>query len=173
MIANYPTLSPSMRAMAARFANVYGVEREDTIQQLELIAIEFSGDYDAGRGSRRETFLLGKLEGWCKRMRAQMRCGVELDNEEEAVDAVEAAIVAARAGAKIPDWRVRGDEEADERIAVLPEHLRKFAQRVARGASCEEAAVDLGLTGRRARQAVAEIVAFFTECTTGAQPSLF
>lgn len=175
MIANYPTLSPRLRAMAARMARQAGIEISDAHQQLELIAIEFAGDFDAGRGASRETYYIKKLDAWIKQQRAGMRFGVALDDEEVS-DAAEAEAAAAIAGIRsggVAEWRVRSDEEAAERIAVLPEHLRKFAQRVALGATCQEAAVDLGLTDRRARQAVAEIVAFFTVCTTGAQPSLF
>lgn len=173
MNASYPPLSPRVCAMAARMARLANIEISDAHQQLELIAIEFAGDYDAGRGAGRETFFLNKLAVWIKQQRAAMRFGVELDDEEvsDAAEA-EAAIASARAGG-VADWRVRSDEEAAERIAILPEHLKKFAQRIVEGASCAKVAEELGLTNRRARQAVAELVEFFTANTTGAQPSLF
>lgn len=173
--ARYPTLTAKMLAMSARFARKYDLDIDDVRQELEIIKIKFAGSYDAGRGATRETYFLNKLEMRCVQMRAEMRFGVALDDEEVS-DAAEAEAAAAIAGIRsggVAEWRVRSDEEAAERIAILPDHLRKFAQRVALGATCQEAAVDLGLTDRRARQAVAEIVAFFTVCTTGAQPSLF
>lgn len=174
MNARYPDMSDLQLAMTARFANKYKLDTADVRQELEIIKIECAGSYDAGRGSARETYYLRELENRCKRTRAQTRHGVALDDEEVSGDAAEAeaAIARARAGG-VADWRVRSDEEAAERIAVLPEHLRKFAQRIVEGCSCKKAAEELGLTDRRGRQAVVELVEFFSANTTGAQPSLF
>lgn len=166
----HPNLSPKMRAIAARFANKFGLEKEDALQELEAIRIKHAGNYDAGRGASRETYYLSKLEGWCKEQRSQARFGVELDEEES--DHAESMIASATTGAQIAAWRMHSDIDVDERAGLLPAHLRPFAQRFLSGLSCKEVAEELGLTDRRARQAVDEIVAFFSVCT-GAQPSLF
>lgn len=164
--------SPRMRAMAVRMARQAGIEISDAHQQLELIAIEHAGSFDAGRGASRETYYLRKLDSWIKQQRAGMRFGVALDDDESAVEAVESAISAARAGASVADWRMHSDVDVNERVGVLPDHLRGFAQRFVAGLSCKEVAAELGLTDRRAQQAVAEIVAFFGN-NNSTQPSLF
>lgn len=171
MSANHPNLSPKMRAMAARLANKFGLEKEDVLQELEAIRIEHAGNYDLGIGASRETYYLSKLQGWCKGQRSEARFGFELDDEEKS-DHVEAMIAGAAAGGEIAPSRFASDVDVDERIAILPDHLRAFGQRFVAGMSCKEAADDLGMTDRRARQVVEEIVAFFSVCTASAQPSL-
>lgn len=168
----HPNLSPKMRAMAARFANRFCLEKEDALQELEAIRIEHAGNYDAGRGASRETYYLSKLEGWCKEQLSQARFGVELDEEEES-DRAESMIAGATTGAQVAAWRMHSDIDVNERAGLLPAHLRPFAQRFLSGLSCKDVAAELGLTDRRARQVVEEIVAFFSVCTAGAQPSLF
>lgn len=167
----HPNLSPKMCAMAARFANKFGIEKEDVLQELEAISIQYADNYNAGRGATRQTYYLSKLEGWCKGQRSQARFGFELDEEES--DHAESMIAGAATGAQIAAWRMHSDIDVNERIGILPEHLRSFAQRFVEGLSCKEVAEDLGLTDRRARQTVAEIVDFFTVFPGGAQPSLF
>lgn len=167
----HPNLSPKMRAIAARFANRFALEKEDVLQELEAIRIEHAGNYDAGRGAGRETYYLSKLEGWCKEQRSQARFGLELDGEES--DYAESMIAGATTGAQVAAWRMHSDIDVNERAGLLPAHLRPFAQRFLSGLSCKDVARDLGLTDRRARQKVAEIVEFFSVRATGAQPSLF
>lgn len=174
MNARHPDLSDLQLAISARFANKYKLDTDDVRQELEIIKIECAGSFDAGRGTARESYYLKELENRCKRMRSQTRYGVELDSEEvsDAAQAeAEAAIANAKAGG-VAGWRVRSDEEAAERVDVLPEHLRAFGQRFAAGMSCKEAAEELGLTDRRARQVVEEIVEFFAD-NSSSQPSLF
>ena len=168
--ARYPNISRRMLAIAAKKARDAGIDVDDAHQELSLIAIENECNYDAGRGVARENYYIECLKIWILRQRSQTRHGVCLDDQES--DVAEATIAGAAAGGEIAPSRFASDVDVDERIAILPDHLRVFGQRFVAGMSCKEAADDLGMTDRRARQVVEEIVEFFAS-NSSFQPSRF
>lgn len=177
----HPTLSRKLLATAARKARQAGVEVEDARQQMEEIALRHESDYDAGRGATRETYYLNKLDQWLKEQRSQMRFGVELDRdgEEEDYGAAQAAqfeIEQLREEDALSvdhGWRDLSDEEVDARLQSFTQQNRRIAAMIIRGKSTEEAAEVLGLTARRVRQVVEEIVALFSAGVVPTQPTLF
>lgn len=164
--SRYPAISARMRAMAHRFAKIYELEAADLQQQLYIIIVENEANYDAGRGASRETYLINCLENYCKQERARQRFGVELDRdgEEEDNGAAQSAqfeIEQLREEDALSvdhGWRDLGDADVDARLQGFTQQNRRIAALIIRGKSTEEAAEALGLTARRVRQVIEEIV---------------
>lgn len=177
----HPTLSRKLLATAARKARQAGVEVDDAHQQMEEIVLAHESDYDAGRGATRETFYLNKLDQWLIRQRSQMRFGTELDREADEGD-YDAAQTAQFEIEQLREedaltvdhgWRDLSDEDVDARLQSFTQQNRRIAAMIIRGKSVEEAAEALGLTARRVRQVVQEIVETFRGGFVPTQPTLF
>lgn len=179
--SRYPAISARMRAMAHRFAKIYELEAADLQQQLYIIIVENEANYDAGRGASRETYLINCLENYCKQERARQRFGVELDRdgEEEDNGAAQSAqfeIEQLREEDALSvdhGWRDLGDADVDARLQGFTQQNRRIAALIIRGKSTEEAAEALGLTARRVRQVIEEIVDLFSAGAVPVQPTLF
>lgn len=167
--SRYPAISHKMRAMAHRFAKLYELEVSDLLQQLYIIIVENRANYDAGRGATRETYFINCLENHCKQERSRQRFGVELDRhvqEEDngASELAQAEIAALREEEALTvdnGWRDLSDEDVDARLQSFTQQNRRIAAMIIRGKSAEEAADALGLTARRVRQVIREIVEIF------------
>lgn len=177
----HPTLSRKLLATAARKARQAGVEVDDAHQQMEEIVLAHESDYDAGRGATRETFYLNKLDQWLIRQRSQMRFGTELDREADegdygAAQAAQFEIEQLREEDALTvdhGWRDLSDADVDARLQGFSQQNRRIAALIVRGKSAEEAAEALGLTARRVRQVVEEIVELFSAGSVPVQPTLF
>lgn len=158
-----------MQAMARRYAKIYELDAADVLQDLYIIIVENEGSYDAGRGASRETFLLNQLKWKCVQARSQMRFGVELDREAQeedngASELAQAEIAALREEEALTvdyGWRDLTDEDVDARLQSFTQQNRRVAALILRGKSTEETAEALGLTARRVRQVIREIVEIF------------
>lgn len=179
--SRYPAINARMQAMARRYAKVYELEADDVLQDLYIIIVEHEGCYDAGRGASRQTFLLDKLKWKCVQARSQMRFGVELDRDVQEEDngaselaQAEIAVLREEEALTVDNgWRDLSDEDVDARLQSFTQQNRRIAAMIIRGKSAEEAADALGLTARRVRQVVEEIVALFSAGVVPTQPTLF
>lgn len=180
--SRYPAISARMRAMAHRFAKVYELEVADLLQQLYIIIVENEANYDAGRGASRETYLINCMENYCKQERARMRFGVELDaagleddnGMAEAAEFEIAQMVEEDALSVVDmSWRNASNPAAIEKLESFTQQNRRIATLLIEGKSTREAAQELGLTARRVRQVVEEIVDIFRAGAVPVQPTLF
>lgn len=171
-----------MRAMANRFAKLYELEAADLQQQLYIIIVENEANYDAGRGASRETYLINCMENYCKQERARMRFGVELDaagleddnGMAEAAEFEIAQMVEEDALSVVDmSWRNASNPAAIEKLESFTQQNRRIATLLIDGKSTREAAQELGLTARRVRQVVEEIVELFSAGSVPVQPTLF
>lgn len=180
--AYVPAISARMRAMAHRFAHKYELEVADLLQQSYVIVNENAGNYDAGRGGSRQTYLINCLENYCKQERSRMRFGVELDaagleDDKGMAEAAEFEIaqMAAEDALSVVDmsWRNASNAAAVEKLQSFTPQNRRIATLLIEGKSTREAAQELGLTARRVRQVIEEIVDLFSAGAVPVQPTLF
>lgn len=180
--SRYPAISARMRAMANRFAKLYELEAADLQQQLYIIIVENEANYDAGRGASRETYLINCMENYCKQERARMRFGVELDaagleddnGMAEAAEFEIAQMVEEDALSVVDmSWRNASNPAAIEKLESFTQQNRRIATLLIEGKSTREAAQELGLTARRVRQVIEEIVDLFSAGAVPVQPTLF
>lgn len=163
-----PELTRQQRAMCARFARKYELERADCEQELQLIMIARAGDFDAGRGATRATFYMNCLRGSCIRQRAQQRFGVSLDEDKTdeeigaagdkyLLEAERAHAELTGAGGEIEVWRTVGNSEIAHNATMLSDRDRKIVERMTNGKTAQEIADEIGLTKRRVNQVLAEL----------------
>lgn len=168
--------------MAHRFAKVYELEAADLLQQLYIIIVENEASYDAGRGASRETYFINCLENYCRQERARQRFGVELDaagleDDKGMAVAAEAEIaqMVEEDSLAVADmsWRNASNAAAVEKLQSFTPQNRRIATLLIEGKSTREAAQELGLTARRVRQVIEEIVDLFSAGAVPVQPTLF